>query len=164
MNQVVDLLSPALEGQQKVFEIRWVTGSDSFQFNPTSIIQAVEQVETEITKRKIVSISARIFDPVWFLAPTVLLLKLFTKNLGKGDWEKEIGWDLTVPAQIQKSLKLVMTGLNDFTLLKISRWMGLSENIISGKLTSLETRQRQRTEPLYTPGSKGDMKIHMSSY
>ena len=66
-NQVVGLLSPALDGQQKVLGIRWDTGSDSFQFDPTSICQAVEEVGTEITKRKILSISARIFDPIGFL-------------------------------------------------------------------------------------------------
>jgi len=129
-NQVVGLLSPALDGQQKVLGIRWDTRSDSFQFDPTSIIQAVEEVGTEITKRKILSISARIFDPIGFLAPTVLLLKIIYQKL----WEKEIGWDQTAPAEIQKSWKLVMTGLIDFTQLKIPRWIGLSEKIISNEI------------------------------
>jgi hypothetical protein len=129
-NQVVGLLSPALDGQQKVLGIRWDTGSDSFQFDPTAIIQAVEEVGTEITKRKILSISARIFDPIGFLAPTVLLLKIIYQKL----WEKEIGWDQTAPAEIQKSWKLVMTSLIDFTQLKIPRWIGLSEMIISHEL------------------------------
>jgi Pao retrotransposon peptidase len=66
-----------------VLGIRWNTGSDSFQFDPTSICQAIEEVGTKITKRKILSISARIFDPIGFLAPTVLLLKIIYQKLGR---------------------------------------------------------------------------------
>jgi Pao retrotransposon peptidase len=88
--QVVGLLSSALDGQQKGLGIRWDTGSDSFQFDPTSFCQAVEEAGTEITKRKILGISARIFDPIGFLAPTVLLLKIIYQKL----WEKEVGWEL----------------------------------------------------------------------
>ena len=110
--------------------IRWDTGSDSFQFDPTSICQAVEEAGTEITKRKILSISARIFDPIGFLAPTVLLLKIIYQKL----WEEEIGWDQTAPTEIQKSWKLVMTGLTNFTQLNIPRWIGLSERIISSEI------------------------------
>jgi hypothetical protein len=38
-NQAVGLLSPSLDNQQKVLGIRWDTGSDSFQFEPSSIVQ-----------------------------------------------------------------------------------------------------------------------------
>ena len=75
-NQIVGLLSPALENQQKVLRIPWDTKSDNFQFEPSSIVKAAEEVGDVITKRKILSISARIFDPIGFLAPTNLLLKI----------------------------------------------------------------------------------------
>jgi hypothetical protein len=75
-NQIVGLLSPALENQQKVLGIRLYTKSDNFQFEPSSIVKAAEEVGDVITKRKILSISARIFDPIGFLAPTNLLLKI----------------------------------------------------------------------------------------
>jgi hypothetical protein len=130
LNQVVGLFSPALDGQQKVLGIRWDTGSDSFKFDPASIIQAIEEVGEEITKRKILSISARIFDPIGFLSPTVLLLKIINQKL----WEKEIGWDQAAPAEIQKSWKLVMTGLVDFTQLQIPRLIGLSEKVTSHEI------------------------------
>jgi hypothetical protein len=51
-SQIVGLLSPALDGQQKVLGIRWDTESDSFQFEPSAIVQAVEEVGELITKRK----------------------------------------------------------------------------------------------------------------
>jgi hypothetical protein len=83
-NQIVGLLSPALENQQKVLGIRCNTKSDNLQFEPSSIVEAAEEVGDVIMKRKILSISARIFDPIGFLTPTTLLLKIIYQQL----WEK----------------------------------------------------------------------------
>ncbi len=84
-NKVVGILSPTLDGQQKVLGIRWDTESDTFKFDPSTI--AVEDLSEIVTKRKILSISARVFDPIGFLSPTVLLLKIIYQKL----WEKELG-------------------------------------------------------------------------
>ncbi len=82
-NQIVGILSPTIDGQQKALGLRWDTSSDSFKFDPTSIMQVAVEIGEKITKRKILSISARIFDPIGFLAPTVLLLKIIYQNFGK---------------------------------------------------------------------------------
>ena len=80
-NEIVGILSPALDGQQKALGLTWDTKSDKFKFDPSSIVQAAEEIGEGITKRKILSISARIFDPIGFLAPTTLLLKIIYQNL-----------------------------------------------------------------------------------
>jgi hypothetical protein len=41
-NQTIGLLSLSLDNQQKVLGIRWDTGSDTFQFEPSSIVQAAQ--------------------------------------------------------------------------------------------------------------------------
>ena len=56
--------------------------SDNFQFEPSSIVKAAEEVGKSIAKRKILSISARVFDPIGFLAPTTLR-RLSTNTSGK---------------------------------------------------------------------------------
>jgi hypothetical protein len=47
-NQIVGLLS--LINQQKVLGIRWDTKSDNFQFEPSSIVEAAEEVGELIKK------------------------------------------------------------------------------------------------------------------
>jgi hypothetical protein len=42
------------------------------QFEPSFIVQVSQEIGDNITKRKISSISARMFDPIDFLAPNVL--------------------------------------------------------------------------------------------
>jgi hypothetical protein len=55
--------------------------SDNFQFEPSSIVKAAEEVGKS-AKRKMLSISARVFDPKGFLAPTTLR-RLSTNSSGK---------------------------------------------------------------------------------
>jgi hypothetical protein len=116
-NQTIGLLSPSLENQQKVLGIRWDAGSDTFQFEPSSIVQASQEIGYNITKRKILSISAKIFNSIGFLAPTVLLLKIIYQQL----WEKNIGWDQVAPEEIQRSWKTLMNSMIEFNQLKIPR-------------------------------------------
>ncbi|XP_046640292.1 uncharacterized protein LOC124323580 [Daphnia pulicaria] len=70
-NQFVGIPSLTIDGQPKALGLRWDTNSD------------------KTIKRKVFSISARIFDPIGFLAPTTLLLKIIYQKL----WEGEMGWD-----------------------------------------------------------------------
>jgi hypothetical protein len=129
-NQAVGLLFPSLDNQQKVLGIRWDTGSDTFQFDPSTIVQAAEEIGEKITKRKILSISARIFDPLGFLAPTVLLLKIIYQRL----WEKDVDWDGVAPEEIQESWRAVMKGVINFNQLKIPRWVGFGKDVVTAEL------------------------------
>ena len=110
--------------------IRWDTGSDTFQFEPSTIVQAAEEIGERITKRKILSISSRIFDPLGFLAPTVLLLKIIYQRL----WEKDVDWDGVAPEEIQKSWRAVMQGVINFNQLKIPRWVGFGKDVVKAEL------------------------------
>jgi hypothetical protein len=129
-NQAVGLLSPSLDNQQKVLGIRWDTGSDTFQFEPSTIVQAAEEIGEKITKRKILSVSSRIFDPLGFLAPTVLLLKIIYQRF----WENDVDWDGVAPEEIQKSWRAVMKGVINFNQLKIPRWVGFGKDVVTPEL------------------------------
>jgi hypothetical protein len=126
-NQIVGILSPTIDGQQNALGLRWDTSSDSFKFDPTSIMEAA----VEITKRKILSISARIFDPIGFLAPTVLLLKIIYQKL----WEGDIGWDDDATPEEKNTWSSIMKGLKDLHHLEIPRWIGYSKtSIVSAEI------------------------------
>ena len=77
----------------KVLGVNWDTKTDCFLFNPTDIIQAAREIGDEPTKRNLLQISSKIFDPMGFLAPTVLSLKMIFQKM----WEDEVGWDKPAP-------------------------------------------------------------------
>lgn len=55
----------------KALGLRWDTETDTFHFQPDSVVKAALK-EQEPTKRAIVKISSRIFDPLGLIAPVVL--------------------------------------------------------------------------------------------
>ncbi|XP_057381572.1 uncharacterized protein LOC130704107 [Daphnia carinata] len=127
INPIVKIFTQKLEeGQPKVLGIRWDTESDTFQFDPAPIIEAATELGDLVTKRNILRISARVFDPIGFLAPTTLLLKIIYQKL----WEAEIDWDVEAPPEIAQTWITAMTGLNEFAKLKIPRWIGHSKRVI----------------------------------
>jgi hypothetical protein len=130
-NEIIDILSPALDGQQNALGLRWDNKSDKFKFDPSSIVQAAEEIGKDVTKTKILSISARVFDQIGFLAHTTLLLKIIYQKL----WEKGTGWDEEATPEVKDTWKVIMSGLTDFSRLEIPRWIGYTANsIISAEI------------------------------
>ena len=106
-NKIEGLLSPVIDGQQKVLGIRWSTGLYIFHFKPATIVEAAEEIGDAITKRKLLSISARVFDPIGSPAPTILIFKLIYQRL----WEKDIDWDQLAPDEEKKEWKTAIGSL-----------------------------------------------------
>jgi hypothetical protein len=70
----------------KVLGLIWNSASDTFLF------KAQLNLEQPLTKRKILSESARIFDPLGLISPCTIVLKIFYQKLWltKGDWDSPI--------------------------------------------------------------------------
>ena len=103
----------------KVLGIRWDTSTDTFFFDPTAIVEAASKI-THVTKREVLRISSRIFDPLGLIEPTVLLLKITFQRL----WECPLEWDDPVPQDIRDTWSAVIKGLADVADLRIPRWIG----------------------------------------
>ena len=74
----------------KTLGLLWDRVTDQFFFRTNP--------ETTSTKRGILSIITKIFDPLGFLSPILLTAKIIQKDL----WKAELGWDDTAPADILK--------------------------------------------------------------
>ena len=79
------------DGKQKVLGVNWSVLSDQFIFSFAELAEQAQGVEP--TKRSIISLIGRIYDPLGFLAQTVVSLKVFMQSL----CETRIGWDETIP-------------------------------------------------------------------
>ncbi|XP_033228966.1 uncharacterized protein LOC117180581 [Belonocnema kinseyi] len=69
--------------------------------DPDSFFYTVKQsrLDAPVTKRNILSEIAELFDPLGLLGPVVLTPKIFMQNL----WQLNIGWDESVPPEIEES-------------------------------------------------------------
>ncbi|XP_055846848.1 uncharacterized protein LOC129912570 [Episyrphus balteatus] len=74
----------------KVLGLQWCPSKDSFTYKvkfPNKL---------NCTKRGILSDASRIFDPLGFVAPVIIAIKIFFQDL----WREKLGWDDQVPEEM----------------------------------------------------------------
>lgn len=96
----------------KTLGMLWSSQSDilSFKINLPSHSQT-------ITKRIILSETAKIFDPLGLLSPVVIQAKIFLQHL----WTLKVGWDGEVPQELSKMWTSFRSDLLDLNSLEIPR-------------------------------------------
>ena len=76
---------------ERVLGVIWDVQKDAFLFK-------IKPKELADTQRKVISLTASIFDPIGFLAPFIVQAKIFVQSL----WKLRQGWDEKVPEEIQQ--------------------------------------------------------------
>ena len=105
------------EAATKALGVQWETNDDSFVFNPEAITKAAIKLLPTLTKRDVLKISARIFDPLGLISPVVLQMKMLFKKL----WEGSIGWDSRAPKEVADPWKDAIMELEKVAALRIPR-------------------------------------------
>ena len=108
-------LEDATSTEQKVLGVRWNYVNDKFVFQLGEIASLAR--DTEPTKRNVVSIAARFYDPLGFLSPVILQFKLFFQELCK----RKIGWDDCLEGEVMKWWQKLVTGLQSMSLFTLPR-------------------------------------------
>ena len=107
-----------------VLGVAWAPPQDVFMF-----VRAPLPGDLVVTKRVLLSIIARIFDPVGFIAPVIMTAKILFQQL----WKLGIQWDEMVPPEIQHQVSdwiADLTALNDLRIPRCffsSGWKGQEE-------------------------------------
>ena len=78
---------PLFSGEQKILGVCWNVNEDQLRFGFANIAQNARQVEP--TKRNIVSVVGRFYDPLGFLSPIVIRFKMLFQEL----CEEGLNWD-----------------------------------------------------------------------
>ncbi|XP_054738011.1 uncharacterized protein LOC129244415 [Anastrepha obliqua] len=82
-----------------------------------------------LTKRRVLSEVAKLFDPTGMLAPIVIAGKIFIQKL----WSAGLEWDAPLPDALQNTWVLFYRELDVINRVRVPRWLGLAE----GKTTML---------------------------
>lgn len=99
--------------------MEWNTDQDTLGLNK-SLSHCFEQfLNTPVTKRIMLSVAQRIFDPIGFTCPTTLVPKLLLQLT----WGMKIGWDAEVTPDISKDFKNWLTESKHLLDIKIPRWI-----------------------------------------
>ncbi|KAL0146815.1 hypothetical protein M9458_057754 [Cirrhinus mrigala] len=99
----------------KVLGLEWRTETDDFVFDLTALLDAVAKREN--TKRRVLKLSAHIFDPIDFLTPFVVHVKCLFQEM----WIQGLGWDEDLAQEWQKWC----SELPQIHHIVIPRWYGV---------------------------------------
>ncbi|GFW55680.1 uncharacterized protein TNCV_120641 [Trichonephila clavipes] len=103
----------------KILGIAWLPDVDKFTFTITVN-------ETDVwTKRKVLSEVAKIFDPLGWLAPSVVISKIFLQEL----WSHHLSWDEELPDSLARQWRTFQEQLPLLTNIKIPRCILISQAI-----------------------------------
>ena len=98
---VVDKSEPS--DYVKVLGLGWQSREDCFTFNGFEVDSTLR-----LTKRVVLSVIARLFDPLGFLNPFTIGLKCVFQDL----WRQGTGWDEEIPEAIAEQVQLWLDGLS----------------------------------------------------
>lgn len=118
--QTNDALELSEFGDTTVLGLRWLPESDQlmFKFKPPPALGV-----KEMTKRRLLSQIAQIFDPNGYIGPVVVVAKILMQKL----WARKIGWDSLVPMDIYEEWKRIQQQLYLVSEIQLPRWLGLNE-------------------------------------
>ena len=95
----------AAEQERKVLGVRWAVQSDELVFDLGDILKLANQVEP--TKRQVVSLVSRFYDPLGILSPVIVPFKIFFQELSK----LKQGWDQSLSGETLTRWKFLLKGL-----------------------------------------------------
>ena len=97
------LLDGSMAGDQKVLGVSWNHVSDVLEFDIRGIAQSLQSLIP--TKRNIIGFASRFYDPLGFLAPVIIQLKILFQELCKS----KLGWDDPLPSELLAKWKYVLS-------------------------------------------------------
>lgn len=97
----------------KTLGIHWSPLSDIFSFKIN------QQSSSTVTKRYILSESSKLFDPLGWLSPTIILAKILLQKL----WLSKVSWDDKLSPELTKEWKEFEDSLHNLQSINISRWL-----------------------------------------
>ncbi|CAK1594516.1 unnamed protein product [Parnassius mnemosyne] len=104
----------------KILGLTWNRHEDCFQYS----VNLPPLTTAPVTKRLIISDIARLFDPLGWLAPSVVLAKMFIQKL----WLLGVCWDEELTTEVITEWSTYREELSLLTKVQVPRWLGTSSS------------------------------------
>ena len=116
--------------EQKVLGVRWNYIKDELVFDLMDIAHLARN--SEPTRRNVISIAARFYDPLGFISPIVVQFKMLFQDLCKS----KLDWNDQLEGELKARWQKLVTGLQKISAITLPRcyFSQIDEPIISCKL------------------------------
>lgn len=102
----------------KTLGLRWDNANDVFTYQVKK-----QNPESVVTKRQFLSATTSIFDPIGYLAPIIVKLKIMYQDM----WAEKIDWDEPMTTQLHSQWDTFGKQMQLINTIKIPRWLHTSE-------------------------------------
>ncbi|KAJ0169155.1 hypothetical protein K1T71_014936 [Dendrolimus kikuchii] len=106
-----------LDGVIKALGIQWNLGKDRLEYKLTLPV-----ISNKITKRSILSDIQKLFDPLGWISPCIVLAKILIQKL----WLERVNWDQDLEYKLAEEWKTIRSDLEYVDEIYIERWLGVS--------------------------------------
>lgn len=110
----------------KTLGLRWNPTSDTFSYKTANIATS----ENVPTKREFLSTTAKIYDPVGWLGPTIILIKILYQKL----WINKIQWDEKIPEEVNRVYQQYRREFPLLEQIRVPRWIKITSSTIDAQL------------------------------
>ncbi|XP_029679981.1 uncharacterized protein LOC115245695 [Formica exsecta] len=132
---------------QSTLGLLWYSRSDQFSFT----IKA--RTTSEYTKRRVLTETARLFDPLGWLAPMVIRAKILIQST----WLQGLEWDAPFPPAKQRQWRLLLEELPQLENLRIPRWLQTGDEASTLQIHGFaDASERGYAAAVYLRTSNGD--------
>ncbi|CAK1601945.1 unnamed protein product [Parnassius mnemosyne] len=111
-----------IDGTIRALGLQWDMGKDVFKYS-----LHLPSMAATVTKRTILADIQRLFDPLGWLAPSILPAKLLIQHL----WIQGISWDEEVNHLIAEKWRKLRESYQYLPEVEINRWLHTSENVMN---------------------------------
>ena len=98
-----------------ILGLYWDTQTDTISFP----VQAFDSTNSQLTKRKVLSMASILYDPLGMLSPVTLVARLFIAKL----WERKFDWDQPLPPSLTAQWHTIEKELNAASHPEFRRWV-----------------------------------------
>ncbi|XP_013161253.1 PREDICTED: uncharacterized protein LOC106113074 [Papilio xuthus] len=102
------------DNMMKILGIQWDRATDNFEYTV-----ALPEVKLPITKRQVLSDIARLYDPMGWIAPVVVLAKIIIQKI----WQEHLDWDDHITGELQEKWITFRNDLVEIKKIEIPRWI-----------------------------------------
>ncbi|XP_071581001.1 uncharacterized protein [Temnothorax nylanderi] len=122
---------------QTTLGLLWYPSEDCFAFmiHPRTI--------THYTKRRVLAETARLFDPLEWLAPVIIRAKILIQSA----WLQQLDWDTPLPSSNAHHWELLFKELPLLKGLRVNRWLGTDARTSNWNCTASPTHPNEDTPP-----------------
>ena len=102
----------------KVLGLNWLTKNDTITYDASQILENMTHSE-KITKRSILKLAAKLFDPTGFITPVTITARILLQKI----WSLGLDWDDKVPSDIKNEWMKWLYDLENLEEIEIPRFL-----------------------------------------